>query len=87
MPSIDVVTSYLLALVPAVTALMGIIAAVAIGIKKIKNSNDETVEKVTENDRLLKKQLIEVQAENIELKKTLNLLLKQQAKVHTKKEK
>ena len=87
MPGIDVVTSYLLAPTPAVTALMGIIAAVVVGIKKIKNSNEETVEKVTEYEKELKKQLVEVQAENIELKQTLNLVLKQQLKVHNKKEK
>jgi len=87
MPGIDVVTSYILALTPAVTALMGIIAAVVVGIRKIKNSNEETVEKVTEYEKELKKQLVEVQQENIELKQTLNLVLKQQAKVHSKKEK
>lgn len=84
MPSIDVVTSYLLALVPAVSAIMGMVTIVAIGIKKIKNSNEETVTKVTENDKLLKNQLIAIQKENIELKEALTRELNSKHKIHTK---
>lgn len=67
----DIVTQYLLSLVPAVTALAGMVTIIGVSIGKIKKANRETVDKVTESDRTLKKQLVTVQKENIELKKAL----------------
>lgn len=72
---LDAITQYILALVPAVTALVGMAVCVGVGVGKIRKANSETsskVEEVSQNDRLLKKQLREVSKENAELKKQLN---------------
>lgn len=71
---IDIITQYILALVPAVTAIAGMITTVGIAISKIRKANSETAAKVDEishNDKALKKQLTEVHKENVELKKQL----------------
>lgn len=72
---IDVITQYVLAIVPAFTAVVGMIVTLGVGIGKIKKANSETTSKVTElseTDKALKKQLKEVHRENAELKKQLN---------------
>lgn len=71
---IDIITQYILALVPAVTAIAGMITTLGIAISKIKKANHETttkVEEVSQNDKFLKRQLTEVHRENVELKKQL----------------
>lgn len=72
---IDVITQYVLAIVPAFTAVVGMITTLGVAIGKIKKANSETKEEVkamSENDRALKKQLKEVHKENVELKQQLN---------------
>lgn len=72
---IDIITQYILAIVPAFTAVVGMVVTLGVGVGKIKKANRETTDKVEEvshNDRMLKKQLAEVHKENIELKKQLN---------------
>jgi predicted RNase H-like nuclease (RuvC/YqgF family) len=72
---IDIITQYILAIVPAFTAVVGMIVTLGVGIGKIKKANSETTTKVTElseNDRALKRQLQDVHRENVELKKQLN---------------
>lgn len=72
---IDIITQYVLAIVPAFTAVVGMIVTLGVGIGKIKKANSETTTKVTElseNDRALKRQLQDVHRENVELKKQLN---------------
>lgn len=72
---IDIITQYILAIVPAFTAVIGMIVTLGVGIGKIKKANSETTTKVTElseNDRALKRQLQDVHKENVELKKQLN---------------
>lgn len=71
---IDIITQYILALVPAVTAIAGMITTVGIAICKIKKANKETtakVEEVSQNDKFLKRQLTETHRENAELKRQL----------------
>lgn len=73
--NIDVITQYILAIVPAFTAVVGMVVTLGVGIGKIKKANKETsdkVEEVSNNDRMLKKQLREVSKENAELKEHLN---------------
>lgn len=73
--NIDVITQYILSIVPAVTAVAGMITTVGIAIAKIKKANAETKEEVknlSETDRDLKKQLREMHKENAELKHQLN---------------
>lgn len=65
--SIDAITSYILAIAPAVTAIVGMIVVVGVGIGKIKNAlagNEEKVERISSKTK-------EIQKENIELKKAL----------------
>lgn len=72
--NIDVITQYILSIVPAVTAVAGMITTVGIAIAKIKKANTETKEEVknlSASDRALKAQLNDVHKENIELKKEL----------------
>ena len=72
MGQIDTITQYVLALVPAVTALMGMIVVVGVGIGKIKSAlkgNIESVEKISDDSRAIKTQNAELKRQNIELKK------------------
>ena len=72
---IDVITQYILAIVPAFTAVVGMIVTLGVGIGKIKKANSETtsqVKELSETDKSLKKELREVHKENAELKKQLN---------------
>lgn len=74
MPQIDAITQYILAIVPAVTALMGMIVLVGVGIGKIKAANRDTASKIEDMSRgqkALKDANNELRKENIELKKAL----------------
>ena len=76
--NIDIITQYILAIVPAFTAVVGMITTLGVAISKIKKANKETstqVEELSKNDRALKKQLVETQKENAELKKNFNKVL------------
>ena len=81
MQTIDTITQYILALTPAVAALVGMVVVVSVGIGNIKkalNVNVERVERIgsrskeiqTQNAEL-KRQNIELKRENAELKKAL----------------
>lgn len=73
--NLDIITQYILAIVPAFTAVVGMVVTLGVGIGKIKKANKETsdkVEEVSNNDKMLKKQLREVSKENAELKEHLN---------------
>lgn len=72
---LDTITQFILAIVPAFTAVVGMITTLGIAIAKIKKANSETKDEVramSENDRALKRQLRDVHKENAELKKQLN---------------
>lgn len=74
---LDAITQFILAIVPAFTAVVGMITTLGVAIGKIKKANSETKEEVkamTENDRALKRQLKDVYEENVELKKQLSKL-------------
>lgn len=74
MPQIDAITQYILAVVPAVTAIMGMVVVVGVGIGKIKKAlsgNEEKVERISSRTREVEKQNIELKKENVELKKAL----------------
>ena len=69
---IDEITQYILAIVPAVTALVGMIVTIGVGIGTIKKAlagTEERVERSTKSSRELKKQLVEVVKQNEEVKK------------------
>lgn len=72
MSQIDTITQYVLAIVPAVTAIMGMIVVIGVGIGKIKKAlveNAESVERVGSESRAIKTQNAELKRQNIELKK------------------
>ena len=72
---LDAITQFILAIVPAFTAVVGMITTLGIAVGKIKKANSETTQEVkalSENDKALKKQLRDVHKENAELKKQLN---------------
>lgn len=72
MGQIDTITQYILAIVPAVTALMGMVVVVGVSIGKVKNAikgNIESVEKLGEDSKAIKKENAELKRQNIELKK------------------
>ena len=72
MNQIDTITQYVLAIVPAVTAIMGMIVVIGVGIGKIKKAlveNAESVERVRSESRAIKVQNAELKRQNIELKK------------------
>ena len=78
---IDAITQYILAIVPAVTAIMGMVVIVGVGIAKIKNAlggNEVKIENMSraQNARMkaIEEQNIELKKENVELKKTLTEL-------------
>lgn len=71
---LDIITQYILALVPAVSAIMGMVVVIGVGIGKIKKAlsgNIEEVEKISSRTREVEKQNLELKKQNIELKKAL----------------
>lgn len=71
---IDIITQYILAIVPAFTAVVGMVVTLGVGVGKIKKANRETTDKVEEvsrGDKELKRQLADVHKENVELKQQL----------------
>lgn len=82
---IDVITQYILAIVPAVTAIVGMVVTIGVGIGKIKKANSTTVDevvKVSKRQQLLESQLSDVHNENIELKKQLRKAIAKLEHVH-----
>ena len=72
MGQIDTITQYVLAIVPAVTALMGMVVVIGVGIGKIKQAlkgNIESVEKIGSDTNEIKRQNVELKRQNIELKR------------------
>jgi len=82
---LDAITQYILALVPAVTALVGMAVCVGVGIGKIRKANQDTVDsidRVGKRSQSLEDQLKEVQAENIQLKRDLRKVMAKLEHVH-----
>ena len=82
---LDAITQYILALVPAVTALVGMAVCVGVGVGKIRKANQDTVDSIDEvgkKSQSLENQLKEVQAENIQLKRELRKVMAKLEHVH-----
>ena len=72
---ISAISQFIISIVPAVTAVIGMIVALGVGIGKIKKANSETTKEVkdlSKTDKELKAELRNVHKENAELKKQLN---------------
>lgn len=72
------ITELIIETAPAITALIGVIVALIVGIKSIKNSNNETQADV----KAASKELKAIAAENKELKKELKSTLATIKKIH-----
>ena len=71
---LDAVTQYLISITPAVTAIVGAITVVGVGIGKIKKANKDATNEIKEmhdENVELRKELKEVAKENKELKQSL----------------
>ena len=86
---LDVITQYILALVPAVTALVGMAVTIGVGVGAIKRANRETIEtvdvsnkKVCKHTESLESQLADVHRENVELKRELKKVMAKLDHIH-----
>ena len=82
---LDAITQYILALVPAVTALVGMAVCVGVGVGKIRKANRNTVDSIdsiSRKSQSLESQLQNVHKENVELKKQLRKVMAKLDHVH-----
>ena len=87
---LDAITQYILALVPAVTALVGMAVCVGVGVGKIRKANRDTVDSIdtiSRKSQSLESQLQTVHAENVELKRQLRKVMAKLEHVHIVDEK
>lgn len=87
---LDAITQYILALVPAVTALVGMAVCVGVGVGKIRKANRNTVDSIdtiSRKSQSLESQLQEVHKENVELKRQLRKVMAKLEHVHIVDEK
>lgn len=73
--NIDIVTQYVLAIAPSVTAIISVATAMIISIKKIKNETMKSNAAVAKENRDIKEALAAVIKENAELKKAQKALM------------
>lgn len=66
---IDTITQYILAIVPAVTAIMGMVVVIGVGIGKIKKALNGSEVKIEDMSRRQSTRMKEIQEQNIEIKK------------------
>ena len=67
---IDAITQFILAIVPAFTAVVGMITTLGVAIGKIKKANKETTDLVQETNK-----------ENVNLRHKLNIVMKENAEL------
>ena len=87
--NIDVITQYILSIVPAFTAVVGMIVTLGVGIGKIKKANKDTINEVKENSKGLKRanealkdELANVYKDNVEIKKQMTKLMAKVEHIH-----
>ena len=78
------ITQYLIELSPAITALVGIVVTIVVGVKKIKAANAETIADVKATNKHMKEANIQLMKENAELKGEIKKVLNE---LHNVKEK
>lgn len=83
---ISEVVNTIIAISPAITALIGIIVSLIVGIRKIKATSDETVKNVKETNQRMLAANMELQKENMELKKDLKIVVNTIKKIKSKEE-
>lgn len=83
---ISQITQYIIELSPAITALIGVVVALVVGIKKIKKANEETVRDVKATNKEIKEANIALLKENIELKGELKKVMRHIKNIKTEDE-
>lgn len=68
---ISQITEFIITAAPAVTAIIGVVVALIVGIKQIKNTNNETLQDVKKTNREMLAANTELLKENLELKSEL----------------
>ena len=82
---LDAITQYILTLVPAFTAVVGMITTLGVAIGKIKQANKDATAEIKEahaDNRALRKQMAEVMMENKELKQDLKKITARMAHMY-----
>lgn len=72
---LDAITQYVLALVPAFTAVVGMITTLGVAIAKIKNAHKDATKEIKEahtENLAIRREMRELAKENKELKQHLN---------------
>ena len=72
MGQIDAITQYVLALAPAVTAIVAMAVTIAVGVGKIKKAlsgSEEKIERIGNKSKAIEQQNAEIKRQNIELKR------------------
>jgi len=85
MEGIDIITQYILAIVPAFTAVVGMVVTLGVGIGKIKKANQSTmdsIDNISKKSNSLESKLRDVSTENIELKRQLRKVMSKLEHVH-----
>ena len=87
--NVDVITQYILTIAPAATAIISVVVALVVGIKKMKNVGDETVISVETSNKNLKEEnaqlrhtLAEVEKENLDIKLCMDKLMAKVSHLH-----
>lgn len=81
---IDIITQYILSLVPAVSALTGMAVIVGVGIGKIKKANEKRDADLNNHLNNVYKENLSLKRENREIKEELKKITKDIHKIHTK---
>ena len=87
--NLDIITQYILAIVPAFTAVVGMVVTLGVGIGKIKKANRETsntVMEISNDNKELKEEIKSLVKQNRDLKKENMDLKKSLDKVSTRME-
>ena len=72
---IDAITQFILAIVPAFTAVVGMVTTLGVAIGKIKKANKDATTEIKEahaENIAIRKEMHEIYKENAELKRSLN---------------
>lgn len=82
---LDAITQYVLALVPAFTAVVGMITTLGIAIAKIKNACKDATKEIREaheENKAMRRENRELMKENRELKQNLNKITARMAHMY-----
>ena len=91
---ISQITELILSLSPAITAVIGIIVALIVGIKRVKQANTDTLNECRKQNATLAEHVAqiaqkndELTRENLELKKDLRKVMAKLSHVHVEEDK